>query len=242
MLVYTKIQFFSERFFYEKGLLLNASNVERINTDIMRKELPLIFTFLFIYFISSEIFGQEHKWKKAKEEKGITISYHDVHEGDTVSTRAMLVEFEVKAPPEAVLNLLNNSEHLKAWNTSIKNATIYTLTDTNWRSYVLYRIPRPLPQQDLITYCEVHQDGDTLVVIMNAEPNFLPPKKGVKRQLRYKAKWTLRPAGEEVTLVELDATSYAKPVFPRFIQDPLLQRNLIKSFSKLRELSEKKDK
>ncbi len=73
---------------------------------------------------------------------------------------------------------------------------------------------------------------------MEAMPEYLPHIKGVERMNNYSGYWLLEDIGRNKTMVKFQSTSFTKPVFPRIIQDPILQQMLINSFETLIKLSE----
>ncbi len=179
-------------------------------------------------------------WKTAKSSKGIIIQYRWISVGDTLETREMRSIFTIKATHSNIIKNLNSRSELAKWNSGIKLCQIYDKTDNQWITHTVYNIPKPLKQQDLITKYRVSKNSGKTTIDMNSVPEYIEHKDGVQRQENFKGLWHLFPTRAGKTLVEFRSISFSKPMLPRFIQDPILQHMFIKSFAKLRELSELK--
>lgn len=189
--------------------------------------------------INAQTGKQLSVWKTAKKNNGIIIQYRWVNIGDTLKTREIRSLFTIKATHDEIINNLNDHSRLTKWNSGIKICKVYGKTEKEWITYTMYNIPRPLKQQDLVTRYSVTEADGKVTIDMKAVPEYVKHIKGVQRQENYKGKWRLYPTRYGKTLVEFSSVSFSKPMLPRFIQDPILQHMFVKSFAKLRELSEK---
>jgi hypothetical protein len=144
----------------------------------------------------------------------------------------------VDASVEAILKNLNSESDFQNWSVGVERCKNIEQTNNGWIMYSLFDIPRPFTQRDLIAKYSLEQIGNKTYIKMEALPEYLPQVKGVVRMNNYSGYWVLEDMGYNQTQVKFHSTSFTKPVFPRFIQDPILQRMLLKSFETLIKLSE----
>ena len=72
---------------------------------------------------------------------------------------------------------------------------------------------------------------------MTGNPDFSPHLENIKRVKNYEGRWVFKALENGQTKVEFYTISFTKPIFPRFIQDPIIQKIFIESINKLRNLA-----
>jgi hypothetical protein len=205
-----------------------------------KKYLKMKALIILLSFLSCSTFSQEIlcEWKSARKNENVELQYRWVCLGDTLKTRELRALFTVNAPSEAIIRNLNTESNFQNWSVGVKQCKNIEQTSDGWIMYSLFDIPKPFNQQDLIAKYTVEQLANTTVVMIESVPKYLPTVKNVIRINNYSGYWILESVSDNITHVKFHSTSYTKPMFPHFIQDPILQRMLIKSFETLINQSE----
>ena len=175
-------------------------------------------------------------WKLAKKSDDIKISYRFVELGDTLETREMKISFSVKSTQQLLVSMFRESDNLAAWSAGIKKCKRLENSNDTWIMYNLYKIPWPFKEKDLITKYNMISTPTTTTLYMTSKPNKIPHYPTISRLEDYKGRWVLKTDSTGLTQVEFYSISFSKPVVPRFIQDPIIQRAFIESVNKLKAL------
>ena len=182
--------------------------------------------------------GNLNDWETRRRSKNVELQYRWIQGKENEKVREMRAIFEVEASHEVIIDHLREGDKVILWLAGVKTYRIYPQTDKSWIVYNLYDIPRPLKQQDLVTLCWLKKERHATVLHITAMPDLIRFKPNVRRLENYTGKWILHPCINGKTKVEFYNISYTKPIVPRFIQDPIIQRILLNSFEKLKSLSE----
>ena len=110
--------------------------------------------------------------------------------------------------------------------------------DSLWFTHALMNYPFPFKKKDLITKHELRRNNGGVVIDIVSVPEFKPETKSVERIKNYWGTWNLAYSIGGETNVECRFISGDKPLFPRFMQDPVVQKITIDSFSDLKSLAE----
>ena len=178
------------------------------------------------------------KWDVAKVKDGIELSYRWLNFGDTLKIRQMSSSFTTSSGIDAIINNLKKQNSLKVWNKNLGEIRVLESCDTSWVTHIVYDIPFPFPQQDLIVMHNVSKsETGSVVISMSAIPDYIKPLKNINRQQHYLGSWTICPISEGRTEIVFSAVSMANSRIPRFLKDPVVQYKMFNSFLKLKELS-----
>lgn len=182
------------------------------------------------------------KWQMIKKEDGVEISSRWLNFGDTLKTREVALHFTVDVIAEDLLHNIRSKSALIQWNCGVRELNIVQSSSSTWITDLVYDIPYPFSQQDLVTKNTIHKTDRDIVIDVNAEPDIVKIRDNVNRQRYYFGQWriTTLPSGE--TEVSFSAISFSKSNIPRFIRDPIVYGKLLSSFIKLKELSLNSDK
>lgn len=164
------------------------------------------------------------------------------HNGNTV--RELKADFTVKAvSAEAVVALLKNPAKGPRWNTNARNYKIaYTNNDAVWLTYVRYKIPWPMDDQDCsLKYsfnksdlnspvCNIYFEG------FNTEK--FPVEKNVTRITGTKGKWMVEKAKQGNLRITYQIVTDKSVSVPRWVSDPIIHDNLFKTIIEFRKLLE----
>lgn len=179
-------------------------------------------------------------WELARRSDDISIYYRWI-ENDSLRTREMRAEFSIDASVSDILPHFYNSESYNSWAVGIKECKIEQIDNSNWVTYTLMNYPWPFKQKDLVTRYFAKQDKNETIVSIQSDPYFFDEKEGVERIQNYVGEWRFSDGLSGKTHVDYRVISYTKPVFPRFIQDPVIQNLFINSFHDLKQLVERNE-
>lgn len=177
-------------------------------------------------------------WEMYKSADGIAISYRWVKIGDTLKTRELKTVFKVNAKTDVLLKQFTNDNKLSSWTAGSRECYVLQESENEWITHTLYDIPWPFSNNDLIT--RYHKEQDEAIVSLKIEsiPDFIPELEDVERIKHYEGSWVFTANEDGSTHVEFRSTSFTKPLFPRFIQDPILQDMMINSMIKFKTQAE----
>jgi len=201
------------------------------------KKISLIFCIISNVLMAQKILTE---WETSIKSESIELQYRWVLIGDTLETREMRSIFKIECPREDIIFNLSDDKRFKSWSVGVTKCKALNKNYNGWIMYSFFDIPMPFSDKDLIANYELKQKDRTTIIQVTALPDYLPKKEGVERMKNYSAYWILEEKEWNKTLVKFHSIAYTKPVFPRFIQDPLIQSLIIKSFEKLIILSEGK--
>ncbi|WP_439182592.1 hypothetical protein [Carboxylicivirga taeanensis] len=176
-------------------------------------------------------------WQAIKHEEGVDIRYRWLTFGDTLKTRELMLSFSVRASVQNVLHYLRSESALSSWNLGVRDLNVWTDSDSTWLTHMIYDIPYPLSQQDLVTQNTIVESSGDVLIDVDAAPALVSRLPNVNRQQFYFGQWRLKTQPNGKTAVTFSLVSLSKSRIPRFIRDPIIQNKLLGSFIKLKELS-----
>lgn len=178
--------------------------------------------------------ARKEDWKQSKQKNGITISYRKLELFETIKTRELLLEFTVSGTMDSILSQIKQPDNLSSWNDGIKSAKVLKENGPSWILHTVYKIPFPFSQQDLVASYSIEKRKDTIIISSKSLPDYIKPIKGVTREGYNLSQWLLISKKNGHFEIKFSAISITNSSIPRWIKDPLIQRMLIKSFSKFK--------
>ncbi len=176
-------------------------------------------------------------WKVVKQEDDITLKYRWLKIGGELKTRALSIHFTSETHTDTLLSYLVNTEKHNEWNKGIKafNILAKDSTNLNWITHTKYDIPFPISQQDLVVNNVLMVSDSLLIIDITSKPNYIPSLEDSDRIKHYIAQWKVYPIDSNTIDVTFSAITLSKSYIPRFIKDPIIQNNFIKSFKALKK-------
>lgn len=182
---------------------------------------------------------------KIVKKQGNIVLYERWITGSTgESVRELKAEFSVKSNSENVIDLLKNQPEGTKWN---MNALMYKIAKTShedeWINYIKYGMPAMMDDQECCLWYKVSPSfsGQQNVVIKfqsTLSPLF-PVSPDVKRITGVKGEWILQQQSNKSLKVTYFITSDKSSNIPRFVSDPIIRGNLLKTIESFRDLLEK---
>ena len=197
--------------------------------------------FLLLFFFT-ELYASNRdnvsgEWELARKTEDVSIYYRWIVT-DSLKTREMRAQFFIHAKIPAILYQFTEVKSYLSWAVGIKECRIQKVDTFSWVTYTLMDYPWPLKQKDLVTRHFVKRTNTETEILIFADPGFFEQKEGIERMQNYLGEWKFTTGGDGITKVDYRVVSYTKPVFPRFIQDPVIQKLFIDSFHELKQLAE----
>jgi hypothetical protein len=177
-----------------------------------------------------------------KKDKNISIYEKWIKVDNTRSARQLKVEFMVNASIEKVVSVIKDVKNTIQWMKSAKTYYLLKKIDqNNWYSYVQFSIPWPLNNQDCIIKFEVLPSSSVkrTEIRLTGVPNYLKEYKNVTRISDMEGSWILNYKGIKSTSVEYYTFSKQKPIYPRWLIDPIMRNNMISTMNAFREIVNK---
>lgn len=177
-----------------------------------------------------------------KKDKNISIYEKWIKVDNIRSARQLKVEFMVNASIEKIVSIIKDDKNTTHWMKSTKTYYILKKLDqNNWYLYVQFSVPWPLNNQDcIIKYELLPSSSDKRTEIrLTGLPYYLKEYKNVKRISDLEGAWILSNQGIKSTRVEYYIFSKQKPMFPRWLTDPIMQNNMISTMNAFREIVNK---
>ena len=150
----------------------------------------------------------------------------------------MRIELIAHSELNNILEAFKREENLKNWMPYLESSEVLHEDDQGWIAFQIMRLPWPFDRK----YCQVRysiRSLDEHEFIVDSE--LIPLSGQAESQQEYKemdyfaSRWTARILDDdESTKITFETTSQAKPILPRWMQDPIIQKVMIRSFLKLK--------
>lgn len=196
----------------------------------------LIMTIVFFRFLfAAKPAGNEFKLVKQGENVFLYERWIDAGEGDKV--REIKAVFLVHADAANIIKVLKDQAMGKEWNVNAKHYRVMPTTDANsWISYIQYDIPWPFDDQDC---CLAFHCNGNEVSFESTTHSAFPAISNMTRISGTRGKWVLENTHSgNVRVTYLVTTDRSKKI-PRWVSDPIVHSNLIKTMAKFKQLAER---
>lgn len=181
---------------------------------------------------------KNEEWYLANEAKGISLFYRWVTLDNGRETREMKATFVINAGIPEILTQFSSANNYRQWAAGIKDCEVEKLSDSLWIVHSLMNYPFPFRNKDVVSKYVLQNFKTHSILEIVSVPDHKPERKNVERIRTYRGNWTFFDKGKRETTVECRVVSGDKPMFPRFLQDPVVQKLTIDSFSELKQLAE----
>lgn len=141
--------------------------------------------------MAKDVTGQS--WKFVKEKEGIKVYTRDELNSPLKSFKG---EITFKADITKVNLLVGNADNLDWWDKNISDVRIIEFQKDKFiRYYLVYHVPWPLSNRDLVLESKITTDPVTMARTVSAKPllNVVPENEGIVRIKKYWQKWTVLP-------------------------------------------------
>ncbi len=179
------------------------------------------------------------EWELDRNSDGVKTYTRWIVMDGSQKTRERKGETVINCSVNDLVMLLSDSKSAKNWMSGIKeNYCLKQISISEWYTYTLFDIPWPFEQRDLISNYRVNssEEGKKTTILISSREHYLPEKQSIKRLTNYTGTWTIIRITDEKVFVSFSAMSNMPPMFPRFIQDPVLIQMFHNNLVKLKKL------
>lgn len=166
-------------------------------------------------------------WIMVKNDQGVQTYFRWITKDDGTQYRERKGEVIASCTVQEGLHMISNSESIKKWMANVEeHYNLEYVSADKWISYTLFTIPWPFNNRDLVSLYQQNTDPvrKTATLIISCKDTHIPLKKGITRLTDYRAVWSLVQQGEQSTRIIMTMSSSTPPLFPRYIQDPIIEK------------------
>jgi hypothetical protein len=187
----------------------------------------------------NKISTSSDQWEEVKNNNGVITYVRWLHKSDGTKTRERKGDLQADCSLKKTVEVLTDPAETKKWMSGVsENYLLSKSNPSEWYTYTLYSIPWPFNNRDLVSAFAVKSNPGNKTVIINiaSQANHVPPKPGIERLENYNATWTITETAPQKVQIEFSAMSDTPPMFPRYIQDPIIEKMFHNNLVRLRAL------
>jgi hypothetical protein len=182
---------------------------------------------------------ESSEWELDRNSDGVKTYTRWIELDGSQKVRERKGEIEINCTVNEVMKLICDCRNNEKWMSGIKeNYNLKQVSISEWFTYTLFDIPWPFENRDLISNYRVNtsDEGKRATILISSREDYLPEKPAIKRLTNYSANWTITRITDSKVFVSFSAIANTPPMFPRFIQDPVLIQMFHNNLVKLRKL------
>jgi hypothetical protein len=177
-------------------------------------------------------------WMSIKSSKDVSTYYRWVtsETGSKFRERKGIIYSECSM--NEAIHYVTNADLAKKWMNNLdENYNLKTININEWYTYTLFDIPWPLNKRDMVSLYKIYSDSirKTTTIVITSMDQYVPLKPGIARIINYKAIWNIVEHGKLVQIT-FHISANNPPEFPRYIQDPLIDRVFHNNLVRLKDL------
>jgi len=179
------------------------------------------------------------RWEEVKNNNGVVSYVRWLHHDDGTKTRERKGDMLVDCSLKKTVEVLTDPAETKNWMSGVsENYMLSKSNPSEWYTYTLYDIPWPFNNRDLVSSYAIKTNPGNKSVIINIDSraDHVPSKPGIERLKDYNATWTITETAPQKVHIVFSAMSNTPPMFPRYIQDPIIEKMFHNNLVRLREL------
>jgi hypothetical protein len=179
------------------------------------------------------------QWEEVRNNNGVVTYVRWLHYNDGTKTRERKGDMQVDCSLKKTVEVLTDPAETKKWMSGVsENYLLSKSNPSEWYTYTLYSIPWPFNNRDLVSAFALTNNPENKSVIINisSKADHIPSKPGIERLKEYHATWTITETAPQKVHILFSAMSNTPPMFPRYIQDPIIEKMFHNNLVRLREL------
>jgi hypothetical protein len=121
-----------------------------------------------------------------------------------------------------------------------ESRTLERPAKNEWYTYTVFSIPWPFNKRDLVSLNRIMEDpfkGISSIDVM-CRDKYVPVKPDIVRLTDYRAQWKISKLTDSKIHITFTAESSTPPAFPRYIQDPVIEKIFHNNLVRLKKLLE----
>jgi hypothetical protein len=179
------------------------------------------------------------QWEEVRNNNGVITYVRWLHYSNGSKTRERKGDMQADCSLKKTVEVLTDPTETKKWMSGVsENYLLSKSNPSEWYTYTLYSIPWPFNNRDLVSAFAIKTNPVNKTVIINivSRADHVPPKPGIERLEDYSATWTITETAPQKVHIEFSAMSDTPPMFPRYIQDPIIEKMFHNNLVRLRTL------
>jgi len=179
---------------------------------------------------------EKSEWIHVKRHKDVNL-YERL-----VKVNALLVwerkgELVVACDFDAVSEFLSAPENMKLWMKGVKEVKcLKTESRSKWTVHTIYRLPWPFENKRMISNYEYESYGTEKCLVQIKSIDTMSEEETGKERIRhFRANWLVTKIDEGRTKVVFQVICATPPMFPRWIQDPIVKRMFMKNMIRMKK-------
>ncbi|WP_289054414.1 START domain-containing protein [Carboxylicivirga marina] len=177
---------------------------------------------------------KENEWTCVKSNKGIQLYERWVQINDTLFVRERKGELITNCSLKKTEDYLRDHSTVCDWMKGIKSVQSIS-TDSGQLVHMVIQLPWPFSNRDLLARYHFYKiDGKTSVVQVKSDKTVTMPDNRFIRIKHYVATWRLEQINEQQTKIVFETFSNEAPIFPQWIQEPVLKKIFMSNLKRLK--------
>jgi len=212
-----------------------------LSFDFINSNYAMPILFLFLSCSISFLPPVTSPFELVDEESGIQLyeRWHETAEGRAY--RELKSVLLVQANTQTLLRTLREEQRAEKWMRRVDEVqALPGHSRHHWYAYVRYDLPWPASDHDCtISYRQtVDASGTTTVRFESVALESHPVKEGIERITGLSGRWEFRKQGNGTTEVRYFIQTTKAPSLPRFVTDPIVRSNAMKTMAGYRKVAE----
>jgi hypothetical protein len=202
--------------------------------------MPFLFLFLSCNLLCFT--PDASPFKLVEEESGIQLyeRWHKTNDGRDY--RELKTVLSVKTNIETLIHTLREEQQAKQWMRRVDQVrSMPGRHQRHWYAYVHYGLPWPARDHDCtISYQQVGSNsGTTTIRFESVALKNYPVKDGIERITGLSGRWEFKKKSDGYTEVQYFIQTTKASSLPRFITDPIVRSNMMKTMDGYRTVAER---
>ncbi|WP_430934071.1 hypothetical protein [Saccharicrinis sp. 156] len=173
-------------------------------------------------------------WVCVKDMDGIKLLERWVRVNDTLKVRERKGEMIVECSMQEAVSYLADYSTVKQWMKGLKSIELQD--EDRKLIYMVIKLPWPFIDRDLFARYSLYKlDKENSVVKVESERNVQAPNSRLVRISNYRASWNVQRISSNRTKVVFTTFSSEPPIFPQWIQEPVLKRIFYGNLKRLKD-------
>ena len=179
--------------------------------------------------------SEDTDWSLAKSRNGISIYYRPSPKGGTL--REMKIEMDISGSRNTFINYLRDEDLVTKWMQGLDYQQVSIINDNHWVANQAYTFPWPIANKFIvIDYLQKDLGPMTIIELKSLTDREIPS--GYEEMDPYNGHWKLQASHGDKLSISYEIHPLKASPYPRWIQDPIIQRTFLNSFEKLRDFVE----
>ncbi|MCB9271120.1 MAG: hypothetical protein H6561_16365 [Lewinellaceae bacterium] len=191
--------------------------------------LPLLFILAVGSVTSVE---SDDDWKLTQEKNGVSIYYRPSKKDPKL--REMKINVTVSGNREDVINHLKDEGLIKKWMQGLEFQHVSIVDSMCWIAVQGFEFPWPISNKVNRMEYRRQEAGTTTYIFLKSLPMSQSLPKGYEEMSPTEGQWEIHKLNTRQLVVIYKVRALQESPYPRWVQDPIIQKSFLTSFDRLR--------